>query len=392
MPKKVLFIIPALGIGGAEKSLIELLRRFNYEKYEIDLLLFQQEGPLVDKVNKNVNLLYLPRNEQLIFMNLSKSFKSLIKLHKYNIIFKKALLSIIVRLFKNKVNNSAIFWKVFNNSFQKNPNSYDIAISYLQGTAAYYTIDKINAKKKILWMHTDFSQFNKKSRLDKNYNKKFDSVVTVSEMARKNFIKHHPEMAMRVFVVYNMIDKNKIIEMAKEPNEMSKNSFNIVSVGRLHYAKGFDLVIPVIRKIKSRGLNVKWYVIGEGPERRKLEYLIKKYNLNNDCYLLGTKKNPYTYINSADLYLQSSRYEGYCITLAEAKVLQKPIITTNFFGAKEQINHMINGLIVNCTVEDIYNGLVKLILDESIRKRFINNISIQNNDNEINKVYKLIEN
>lgn len=394
MKKKILFVIPKLGIGGAEKSLIELLDRFNYNNYCVDLLLFQPEGELLKKVNKNVNLIYLSTKEQFIVQNIKKSYRNLIKTKEYTILLKKVIVSIVYRLFKRKINDSALFWRVFNSLFEKNDRGYDVAISYLQGISAYYTIDKVNAKKKILWMHTDYSQYNKNSYYDKKYNSKYDAVVTVSENAMKNFIHNHPDMSNKVKVIYNIVDTNNILKLANIPNELDKNTFKIVSVGRLHYAKGFDLVIPAISKLINDGINVKWYVIGEGPERSKLEKLIRKYNLNNTCYLLGSKENPYTYINSADLYLQSSRYEGYCITLTEAKILNKPIVTTDFFGAREQIEHMKTGLIVNCTVNDIYYGLRKLIIDKDLRNKIIRNVSELSidNSNEITKVYELIEN
>lgn len=392
MKKKILFIIPRLGIGGAEKSLIELLNKFDYNNYDVDLLMFLKEGPLLEEVNKNVKILELPRDEQLLIMNVKKSFRILMKSFRFNILAKKLFLSLIYRLIRKKINDSALFWKFNKKSFSVFPKKYDVAISYLQGISSYYGIDKVKAKKKILWMHTDYNEFSKNSKLDKIYCKKFDTVITVSEKAKETFVAHNPDMEGKVHVIYNLINRDKVIELSKLPNEIDQTKFNIVSVGRLHYSKGFDLVIPAIKKIVDEGYDVKWYVIGKGPEKKNLEKLIRNYRLSNNCFLLGEKQNPYTYINSSDIYLQSSRYEGYCITLAEARLLNKPIVTTDFAGAKEQIKHLETGFIVKCNSDDIYRGLKALITDNNIRKRFSKNLAKENTyeNNQVLILYNLL--
>lgn len=393
LKKKVLFIIPSLGVGGAEKSLSELLNNFDHNKYDIHLLMFRPEGKFLKKIDKKVNIRHIDFEEKLLMTNGKKSIKELLKRKKYLLVLKKIRISIIYRLFRKQINESSLFWGNFSNYFKKNEIEYDVAIAYLQGICAYYTIDKINAKRKILWMHTDYDSYSKKSELDKNYNKKFQDIVTVSESARVNFVKYYPEMKEHVHVIYNMINKESILKLSKEPNEIDKRNLNIVSVGRLHYAKGFDLVIPAMSRLRNEGYKFKWFIIGEGPERKKLTKEIKKYNLVNTCILLGEKENPYKYMKSADIYLQPSRYEGYCITLAEAIVLGKPIITTNFFGAQEQVKDQFTGLIIEANEKEIYQSLSKLINDKSLRYELILNLKneIKNNINQISKVYKLID-
>ena len=392
MKTNVLFVIPSLGVGGAEKSLVELLNQLNYDDYHVDLLLFRTTGIFTNQINKKVNIIKLDEIEELLMFNGKKSIKNLIKRKKYYFVFKKIIISIIFKIFGKFINDSSLFWSNFHKYFKINKKEYDVAIAYLQGICAYYTIDKTIAKKKILWMHTDYGKYSKNSKHDKNYNGKFQEVVTVSKSACNDFIEHHPKMEKHVHVIHNIIDTQSIIELSKEPNEINNDQINIVSVGRLHYAKGFDLVIPALKQLINDGFNIKWYVVGEGKERQNLNKIINENNLVDYCYLLGAKVNPYSYINSADIYLQSSRYEGYCITLAEARTLCKPIVSTDFLGANEQLKHLKTGLIVKCNTENIYHGLKKLIEDEVFRNTLIKNLAEESteNRNEILKVYDLI--
>jgi glycosyltransferase involved in cell wall biosynthesis len=160
----------------------------------------------------------------------------------------------------------------------------------------------------------------------------------------------------------------------------------------LHYAKGFDLVIPAIVRLKSEGFKFVWTIVGEGPQRNKLEKLISKYQLEDTVSLVGLQENPYPYIAESNLYLQSSRYEGFCITLSEALVLHKPILTTNFSGAKEQIIHGETGFIVEAKSNDIYNGLRILLSDRKLRDKYSENIQkyfYRNKDGQLDQINKI---
>src|SRR5690606_23534715 len=125
----------------------------------------------------------------------------------------------------------------------------------------------------------------------------------------------------------------------------------------------FDLAIEAAKILKDRGVKFQWSIIGEGPERDRLQALITQYELDDYVYLPGLKDNPYPYIRQASLLVQPSRYEGKSLVIDEAKILAKPIILTNFTTAKDQIKHNVNGMIVDMTAEAIAEGIMKYMTE-----------------------------
>ena len=168
------------------------------------------------------------------------------------------------------------------------------------------------------------------------------------------------------------------------------DGIKIVTVGRLSREKGQDLAINALLKLKQDGYKVRWYCVGEGNARDEYEKLIKEKNLEGNFILLGANPNPYPYIKKSDIYVQTSRHEGYCLTLAEAKCLCKPIVTTNFIGAYEQIKNKINGFIVNQNEDDIYEKIKFIIDNNYIRDKFISNLN-NTKLNTVNNVNKLLD-
>lgn len=227
---------------------------------------------------------------------------------------------------------------------------YDIAISYhAPGTIpVFYVMDKINADKKILWLHGDLDFNAGTSVLLQKYHSKYDKVFAVSESVRNSFLKYHMDMEKRTELFYNYIDVIDIREKANEGMTFldTFEGIRILSVGRLDVVKGFDVAIQVCKHLITDGYNVQWYVLGEGNERENLEQLIRDNELEGKFILLGNKNNPYGYIKNCDLFMQTSRHEGFGLALNEARTLYKPIITTDVAGAREQIEDGITGWIV----------------------------------------------
>ena len=179
-------------------------------------------------------------------------------------------------------------------------------------------------------------------------------------------------------------------------NEINNLEFNIVTVARLVEGyKGYDIAVEACKILKDKGYKFKWYAIGEGHDREKIENRIKHNNLEKEFILLGNKDNPYPYMKKCNLYVQTSRKEGFGLTVVEAKILKKPIVCTNFATAKEIINNNIDGLIVKTDVKSLSEGIIKMIED----KEFYNNISkelmdkkVYSSINQINKFYNVINN
>ncbi|MDR4216127.1 hypothetical protein COJ92_12155 [Priestia megaterium] len=190
----------------------------------------------------------------------------------------------------------------------------------------------------------------------------------------------YPNLKEKTTVFYNIIDERKLETMTVK-SEGFNDQFNgtrILTVGRLTSQKGQDIIPRVLIKLKAEGINVRWYCLGDGENRSELQNLIKKHNLEEYFILLGIKNNPYPYVKECDIYVQLSRHEGYCITLAEARAFNKPIVTTDFVGAREQIEHGENGLITKFDEKELFSAIKVLIENVNLRYEFENNFKKEN--------------
>ena len=365
--KKILFVCYGLGIGGIERCLVNLINELDSNLYDIDLLLLNPEYDLLDEITNEVTLLdtfkYSMNTENTY--NHYKQEKNVLKR------INKISRYIIFRLI-NKYGQKP--WKIFN----KVEKQYDIAISYSQnGLTPYYVIDKVNATRKYLWYHNgDYEGTGKKYKLDLEYYSKFDNVVAVSTDCQKKLSQYFSDMQDKIIVMNNIVDTERIINLANSDAdiEIDKNSFSILTVGRLTKEKGGELAVNVCKKLVDSGFNIKWYWVGDGNQFGFLKELVNKLELGDVFYLLGNKKNPYVYMNQCDLYVQPSKYEAYCTTTNEARILNKPIITTDVGGMRDQFIDKETALIVNGEVDDIYKAVKSLIEDDKYRQKLILNL------------------
>ena len=240
------------------------------------------------------------------------------------------------------------------------PEEYDIAIAYHAPNTipVFFVIDKVRAKKKILWLHGTMEENGGKEPVLFRYHERFDQVVCVSKAVYDSFVRLHPAMAGKTLLRYNLIDHGMIRQMAQEGKRFPKGGSPVLlTIGRLNEQKGLDIAAEACARLVQEGYIFKWYVCGEGEERDNLERIIKTKRLEEVFILLGNQLNPYGYLATCDLYVQPSRFEGYCTATAEAKILGKPVITTEVSGAREQFGENETGWIVPISPE----GLAKQI-------------------------------
>ncbi|MBU7593516.1 glycosyltransferase [Metabacillus halosaccharovorans] len=393
MKKNILFTINNLNCGGAEKALISLLETIDYSMYNVDLFLFKHEGLFFNKIPKQVNLLEEPYEYQYFDMSIKTAIKDSIKKGRLDIAFSRVCAGYIFNVETNRARCEQRVWKYISKSLKNISKRYDVAIGYLEKNPVYFCIDKVNANKKIGFIHTEYDKLEMDSEIDLYYFDKLDNIVTVSEECSNVLKQKFPLYKQKVEVMYNIVSPSVVHNMSLETIDFSHKGIKLVSVGRLNHYKGFEMAIEACKSLIESGYDVKWYVIGEGEERVKLERMIKEKDLQEIFILLGMKENPYPYIREADIYVQPSRFEGKSIAIDEAKILHKPIVVTNFSTATDQIQSEENGLIVDMDAQSIFEGIKRLIDDIELRKNLIESLSNESlgTETEIQKLYELMK-
>jgi glycosyltransferase involved in cell wall biosynthesis len=386
-----------MNIGGTEKALLNMLAEMPIGKYDITLLLLEQYGEFLDYIPPEVHVDFLQGYENIQKLINDSPYTNAINLFR-NRKYVKAFNILLLHLMSKITNNKTFFYKYILRKYPMVEEEYDIALAYAgpMDFITYYVLKKIKSKKKIQWIHFDVTKIGFNKKLASRMYEKFDKIFVVSNEGKNRLVNMFPNLKEKVEVFLNIISSNLITKMAEE-NTGFQDAFSgirILTVGRLSKEKGQDLTIPVLAKLKHDGFNVRWYCIGEGSCRREYEQYIQKYNLEEEYILLGSKPNPYPFMKQCDIYVQSSRHEGYCITLAEARCFNSPIVSTNFITASEQIINGQTGIIVGCDEHEIYNAIKELISDESLRNKIGRGLANELVDTrmEIGKLFNAIDN
>ncbi|WHF51430.1 glycosyltransferase [Chryseobacterium gotjawalense] len=391
MKKKLLFVIPGLDAGGAEKSLVNLLSAMDESRFSVDLFMFSHEGLFMGQIPNWVRV--IPKNAELANFQKPLFYSLLTFLKKGKLSAAKDRLFFYVKnkFIKNPGIAEQYAWKHLRSACETPTEHYDVAIGFLEKTSNYFVVDCVAAKAKIAFIHTTYSELNMDVSFDLKYFDVTKNIAVVSPDCAANFKKVFPEFADKVYVMPNIVSPRLINKLAQEsPEDVYETS--LVSVGRLESVKGFDMAIEAARILNEQNIAFHWSIIGEGTERGNLQNLIDRYDLQNHFTLIGLKDNPYPYIRTAKIFVQSSRYEGKSIAVDEAKILAKPIILTNFTTAKDQIENNVNGLIVGMTPDAIAAGIIKYLEDASFTEHIIANLRADyfGTEHEIEKFYQLI--
>lgn len=390
--KKLLIVINSLDIGGSEKSLISLLNLVDYNEYQVDLLMIKKGGDFDSYIPSQVNVLDIPEYYQFLKGNMNFSMYK--KILYYIIRIKCSMDLRINKILNYKMNNQQIFYKNQKYILEDIPQKYDIAIAYAQGFPTYLVADKVTARKKIAWINCDYRFTSYDKKMDKKFYNSIDKIIAVSDTGKQSIISINPKYKDKIEVIKDVLDPSLIAKMADEYEvNFSSDFINIVTVARLVMGyKGYDIAIEAAKNLRELDIKFKWYVIGDGPDREKIEQLILKYNLQNHFILLGSKKNPYPYMKKCDIYVQTSRVEGLGLTVIEAKMLKSLIVTTNFSTASEIIDDNDTGLIVNINGEDVARGILQYITNFKLKETIKNNLlklKTEDFNDEIKKIKEL---
>ena len=389
--KKILFMCINMNIGGTEKALLTMLNEMDRRKYDITLFMLEEYGGFLNQIPDGIKVMYLKEYKTLKkFINDPPQLvaKELIKNRKVI----KGLSVLFVYIISKLIKDISIYYKYILRNVDTLNEEYDIAVAYAgpMDFISYFVINKIKSKKRVQWIHFDITKIGFNVNFAKKIYDKFDKVFVVSNEGKDKLINFLPSLKDKTEVFFNIISCKMIEKMSYEGEGFSDDfdGTRILTVGRLSKEKGQDLIIPVLKKLKENGYKVRWYCIGDGPERNEYEKIVEELNIKDDFIFLGSKLNPYKYMKECDIYVQPSKHEGYCITLGEARCFNNPIVTTNFTGANEQIVNENTGLVCEISEEGIYKAIKKLLDDNDIYELIKNNLSneIINTTSEIKKL------
>lgn len=453
MKKRIFISIHYLEIGGAESALIGLLQSIDYSRYDVDLFLHSHQGELMPFIPKEVNLLpEIPayaaiekpmkdvlfdcikfriksdkrrvksvkfRDEKAEYRN--KSVKISDGDKGYTLKERISMLQVLYGRIKAKWN----FRKYVKNNHPKDNNAifgyvgkyvtpylpslkhlgeYDLAISFL--TPHNIALEKVQAKKKLAWIHTDYSRIDVDTKLEFPIWNGYDNIISISPDVTKTFVQIFPSISPKVIEIENIIsptfvrERGRLLSDERINKEITKEkgTSNILSVGRFCEAKNYDNVPEICRLINSQlkilhsQYNVRWYLIGYGGDEALIRQKIEEAGMQEHVIILGKKSNPYPYIKACDIYVQPSRYEGKSITVREAQILCKPVVVTNYPTASSQVKDGVDGVIVPMDNDGCAKGIVDFILNTQLQKDIIEYLKNHDygNMDEVEKLYKII--
>lgn len=343
MKIKIMFLIPTLNGGGAERVVCNLISRLNKEIFDISLFLFKKEGVYWDLLPKDINIIYVTSKNK----NISK-----IKILKF-----------LYSAAKDK----------------------DIIISAMELFPTYCVslISMLLKKKCIGWVHINIdSILNDKAFyikilheyiLIKIFYNKLDKIIAVSNGAKDNISKYlSSKNKNRIECIYNPIKINDIREKAKEKIEERLEKPFIIGIGRLERQKNFILLIKAYKILLDKGIKHKLIILGQGSQKEFLINEVKNLKIEKHVKFLGFKENPYKYLNQADVFVQSSIYEGLPTVLIEALALNVPVVATNCpDGAKEILDDGKYGLLVKMNDEEVLaEAIDKMLNDKELQKEY----------------------
>lgn len=400
MKARIFIAMHYMEIGGAETALIGLLNALDPARVDVDLFLYDHRGEMMQFIPKWVNLLpQIPK-----YSVLERPIVELVKRGFWDIaaarMWAKRISKVAYKRSGSKLENNGGLDKMSKCTTpllpKINPSiTYDLAISFL--TPHRIVAEKVKAKKKIAWIHTDYTRVWVDAEDELKVWQKYDYVASISGDVTNTFLQVFPSLAPKIVEIENILSPSfvrKRAELEDTDKEFRQtDKISLLSIGRYSEQKNYDNVPDICKRlINKTKLNIRWYIIGYGGDEALIRQKIKEAGMEEHVILLGKRSNPYPYIKACDIYVQPSRYEGKSVTVREAQMLCKPVVVTNYPTAPSQIRSGIDGVIVPMDNEGCAHGLAEVICDKPLQERIIAHLKTHDygNESEVEKIYTLI--
>lgn len=405
MKKRIFISMHYMEIGGAEMALVGLLQALDYTKYDVDLFLHAHRGEMMQFIPKEVNL--LPEIKE--YAHIECPMKQALLDGCMGVLFGRLKAKWLTKRYlqKKDVTESAAGLQYVADSVSPflpslhQLGEYDLAISFLQ--PHNYVVDKVKAKKKICWIHTDYTRIDINVRQELSVWDAYDHIISISPDVTKTFLQVFPSLSSKIVEMENILSPEFVRKRSSELDvsaEMAKsnNTITLLSVGRFCEAKNYDNVPEICKKINTKllslnsKLSIRWFLIGFGGDEELIRRKIEEAGMQDHVIILGKKSNPYPYIKACDIYVQPSRYEGKSVTVREAQMLCKPVVVSNYPTAKSQIQDDKDGKIVPMDNEGCAQGIAEFILNTEMQKQITDYLEEHDygNEAEVGKLCEII--
>ncbi len=402
MKPHILINMHYLEIGGAETALIGLLNALDPKRVDVDLFLHDHRGEMMQFIPEWVNV--LPPIKE--YTMLERPIKELVNRGHWLIAAARLWAKYVSKKAYKKSHsclpNASVFHYMakYTTSLLPRINSnvtYDLAISFL--TPHQITLQKINARKRIAWIHTDYTKIWVDANDELPVWSKYDYIASISPDVTKTFLQTFPSLANtnKTVEIENILSPafvRRRADIEDVEGELNKyGGVKLLSIGRFSEAKNYDNVPDICRRMVKEGVDVKWFIIGFGGDEQLIRRKIEEAGMQEHVIILGKRSNPYPYIKACDIYVQPSRYEGKSVTVREAQMLCKPVVVTNYPTASSQIKSGIDGVIVPMDNEGCAKGLAEVIADKTLQERLVGYLKTHDygNESEVEKIYRMIE-
>lgn len=391
MPVEVLFVMTTMRTGGIATSLHNLLHELvNDTNYHLTLLLFDDSFVIDADIPEGVDVITAGQLPRVIALSQNETFSIDKKLA-----YKRLFAGFLAKFFSQELAYTYLFrgfnlnrhWDVAISCTQSAPNHH------LYGGCNEFVLNKINATKKLTFIHCDYISYGLKSRYNHKIYSSFNCIATVSDSVRRVFLEAEPSLSSKTITIYNCHDVRRILEKSEmDPIKTEKSFFNIVTVARLSEEKGHVRALNAIGRLINEGYSIKWHVVGGSNDDfiDAFSELINKHGINKNVILYGEQKNPYRIMKQCDLLLVPSIHEAAPMVFGEAEILKLPILTTETISAIELVENKKIGWVCDNSEDGIYKGLKELLDSRILVEKCRDGMKPISNDVAINQLKEAI--